>query len=252
MEAKQRLRDAEIEAIHEAADLEARFGRLEPEEIIALSIEQHFAGVVAAVSSFGADSAVLLKMIADVDPALPVLFLDTGKHFGETLDYRDALAADLGLTNLRIVHPLDDALAGQDPDGILHKSDTDACCEIRKVEPMARGATVPGLVHRQETLPVGNPCRDALLRGGWRAHPRQSAGAVGYGRSRPLHAVQRSSRQSARRLRLSVDRLLSLHRTRQARRGCAREPLGRPGEDRMWHPPFRPRRLPDFFLPVTP
>ena len=48
MEAKQRLRDAEIEAIHEAADLEARFGRLEPEEIIALSIEQHFAGVVAA------------------------------------------------------------------------------------------------------------------------------------------------------------------------------------------------------------
>ena len=138
MKAKQRLRDAEIEAIHEAAELEARFGRLEPEEIIALSAERRFAGGVAAVSSFGADSAVLLKMIADVDPALPVLFLDTGKHFGETLDYRDALAADLGLRNLQIVHPLEDALADQDPDGLLHKSDTDACCEIRKVEPMAR------------------------------------------------------------------------------------------------------------------
>ena len=65
---------------------------------------------IAAVSSFGADSAVLLHMIAEVDRNLPVIFLDTGKHFGETLDYRDALAADLGLTDVRIVDPLAEAL----------------------------------------------------------------------------------------------------------------------------------------------
>src|SRR5690606_13504726 len=96
------------------------------------------AGGIATVSSFGADSAVLLHMVARLDSALPVLFLDTGQHFGETLEYRDRLADDLGLTNLRIVHPLANTLLEQDPEGALHKSHPDQCCEIRKVEPMAR------------------------------------------------------------------------------------------------------------------
>lgn len=139
MEAKQRLLDAELGALEHAATLEARFGRLEPEDIIALSLNRFGAGGVAAVSSFGADSAILLHMIAQVDRDLPIVFLDTGKHFGETLDYRDQLAADLGLANLRIIHPDEAALATVDPDGMLHKSSTDACCDVRKVEPMARG-----------------------------------------------------------------------------------------------------------------
>jgi phosphoadenosine phosphosulfate reductase len=90
------------------------------------------------VSSFGADSAVLLDMIARVDRSVPIVFLETGKHFGETLDYRDRLVEDLGLTDLRVVKPLESALAKTDPDGLLHRSDPDACCAIRKVEPMAR------------------------------------------------------------------------------------------------------------------
>lgn len=137
--AKLRQPDARVEALEEAAALEARYGRLEPEDVIALSIDRHFAEEIAAVSSFGADSAVLLHMIAQIDRTLPVIFLDTGKHFGETLDYRDALAADFGLTDIRVVRPKAEALAADDPDGNLHKVDTDACCEIRKVEPMARG-----------------------------------------------------------------------------------------------------------------
>ena len=60
---------------------------------------------MGAVSSFGADSAVLLHMIAEIDRSLPVVFLDTGKHFDETLEYRDALAADLGLTDIRVITP---------------------------------------------------------------------------------------------------------------------------------------------------
>ena len=120
-----------------AAALQARHGDAAPQRIIAAAAEA-FPGAVAAVSSFGADSAVLLHMIAAVDPALPVIFLDTGQHFGETLAYRDDLVADLGLTDLRIVHPREAALAARDPEGILHRTDTDACCDIRKVEPMDR------------------------------------------------------------------------------------------------------------------
>lgn len=139
MEAKQRLLDAELGALERAASLEASFGRLEPEDVIALSLDRFGAGEIAAVSSFGADSAVLLHMIAQVDSSLPIVFLDTGKHFGETLDYRDRLADDLGLTDIRIVAPDEAALARVDPQGVLHKSDTDSCCAVRKVEPMARG-----------------------------------------------------------------------------------------------------------------
>ena len=125
-------------AAKEAAALEAAHGARAPGEIVAAAIDRFGPGAIAVVSSFGADSAVLLHMIAGVDTSLPVIFLDTGQHFGETLAYRDGLVADLGLTDLRIVHPLAEALAARDPQGILHRADTDACCDIRKVEPMDR------------------------------------------------------------------------------------------------------------------
>jgi phosphoadenosine phosphosulfate reductase len=138
MLAKLKPLDAASEAEIEAAALEERYGNLAAQDIVALAIGRFGPGALAAVSSFGADSAVLLHMIARIDPALPVIFLETGKHFGETLDYRDALAADLGLTDLRVMTPRDELLAARDPDGTLHQRDTDACCDIRKVEPMAR------------------------------------------------------------------------------------------------------------------
>lgn len=141
MVAKPRLPEAGLdeEVAARAVLLEAQHGGRAPQEIIELAALDEFAGEIAAVSSFGADSAVLLHMVAAADRALPVIFLDTGKHFGETLDYRDALAADLGLTDIRIVTPEEAALERGDPDGTLHLRDTDACCAIRKVEPMARG-----------------------------------------------------------------------------------------------------------------
>ncbi len=139
MGAKQRQPDGEAIAAAEAAGLDARFAGLTPQEIIVRSVRDGFPGAIAAVSSFGADSAVLLHMIAEIDASLPIVFLDTGKHFGETLDYREALAADLGLTDIRIVAPDQAALDRLDPAGKLHLSNTDACCDIRKVEPMARG-----------------------------------------------------------------------------------------------------------------
>ncbi|MEH2523476.1 phosphoadenosine phosphosulfate reductase [Bradyrhizobium sp. AZCC 2176] len=93
---------------------------------------------LALVSSFGTESAALLKVMSDVDPAIPVIFLDTGWLFEETLAYRDTLIAALGLRDVRSIKPLEEALSRQDPDRELWFSDPDACCRIRKVEPLAR------------------------------------------------------------------------------------------------------------------
>ncbi len=93
---------------------------------------------LAVVSSFGTESAVLLKIVADVEPAIPVVFLDTGWLFQETLDYRDVLVKQLGLLDVRTIHPLEENLAKQDADRDLWFSNPDECCRIRKVEPLAR------------------------------------------------------------------------------------------------------------------
>jgi phosphoadenosine phosphosulfate reductase len=77
-------------------------------------------------------------VMADVDPAIPVVFLDTGWLFEETLAYRDTLIATLGLRDVRSIKPLEETLARQDADRELWFSDPDACCRIRKVEPLAR------------------------------------------------------------------------------------------------------------------
>jgi phosphoadenosine phosphosulfate reductase len=87
---------------------------------------------MALVSSFGADSAVLLHMVSRIDQAMPVLFLETGKLFPETLRYREELCAQLGLSDVRIVRPVPQDLARADPDGLLHRTEPDTCCYVRK------------------------------------------------------------------------------------------------------------------------
>ncbi|TIT31293.1 MAG: phosphoadenosine phosphosulfate reductase, partial [Mesorhizobium sp.] len=128
-----RVVDVEAGVAAEAAGLDALYGHLSPIEVIERSANELFRGGIAAVSSFGADSAVLLHMIAKVDRALPVIFLDTGKHFEETLGYRDALVADFGFTDVRVIKPEEAALERVDPTGRLHETNTDACCNVRKV-----------------------------------------------------------------------------------------------------------------------
>jgi phosphoadenosine phosphosulfate reductase len=120
-----------------AARLEARFSRVKATSLIRLAIEDLFPGRIALVSSFGADAAVLLDMVAKVDKATPVVFVDTGQHFPETLAYRDAFCERLGLTNVITAEPDATALAEQDPEKFLFASDPDRCCDIRKVRPLA-------------------------------------------------------------------------------------------------------------------
>ena len=107
-------------------------------EILRHAIGSALRGRIAAVSSFGAESAVLLALVAEIDPTVPVIFLETGKHFPETLAYRARLAEHLGLLDVRDVAPRSAALAEQDPTGELWYYDQDACCAIRKVAPLER------------------------------------------------------------------------------------------------------------------
>lgn len=121
-----------------AAALDELLRHASPAEVIAAALKTVGREHLALVSSFGTESAALLKVMADVDPAIPVVFLDTGWLFQETLDYRDTLIRQLGLTDVRSIKPMEETLLREDPDKELWFSDPDACCRIRKVEPLAR------------------------------------------------------------------------------------------------------------------
>jgi phosphoadenosine phosphosulfate reductase len=119
----------------EAQDLIGRFGHLGGRELLAALLGGPLAGRVAISSSFGAESAVLLDLVAQVDRAAPVIFLDTDELFDETHDYKAALIDRLGLTNIVVVRPEPQELADAKD---LWRTDVDRCCELRKVRPLAR------------------------------------------------------------------------------------------------------------------
>ncbi|MDX7952687.1 phosphoadenylyl-sulfate reductase [Lichenihabitans sp. Uapishka_5] len=121
-----------------AARFEEKFVALDAAAVLRLAIKDLFPGRVALVSSFGADSAVLLHMVAGIDRATPVIFVDSGYLFPETLAYRDELVALLGLTDVRSVMATPEELAALDPEGFLWSSDPDRCCALRKVAPLGR------------------------------------------------------------------------------------------------------------------
>ncbi len=104
--------------------------------ILRAAIVREWPGELTYVSSFGAESVVMLALIADVDPSLPVVFIDTGMHFPQTLDYKDEVIERLGLTGVRTVTPSETERKVLDPKNNLWKADTDACCALRKVRPL--------------------------------------------------------------------------------------------------------------------
>jgi phosphoadenosine phosphosulfate reductase len=120
------------------AALQRRLGYAPPRQILSAALTDLFPGRIAVVSSFGAESAVLLHLVAGIDPATPVLFVDTGRHFAETLNYRDRLVGHLGLTGLRTVGPTAAEAARLDADLSRAVWDPDGCCAFRKVAPLER------------------------------------------------------------------------------------------------------------------
>jgi phosphoadenosine phosphosulfate reductase len=133
----------------DAIKLNGMFRGTDTVEMLGTVLREQLAGEVAVVSSFGAESAVLLHLVAGIDPSVPVLFLETGKHFPETLAYRDLLVERLGLGDLRNLTPDAELLAARDETGLRWSYDPDGCCDIRKVQPLARAlagfdATITG------------------------------------------------------------------------------------------------------------
>lgn len=114
-----------------ARRLNARFGQSPAEAILAVALDR-YDGQIALVSSFGAEAAILLHMVARIDATVPVLMLDTQLLFPETLAYQRQLADHLGLTDLRRLTPDETA----DPDRSMHLRDTQACCALRKTAPL--------------------------------------------------------------------------------------------------------------------
>lgn len=133
--------DAPVSAEVRAAELNARWQQASASEILRDAIRDVFPGKLAVVSSFGADAAVLLHLVADIDRDLPILFIDTGKHFTETLMYRDILVGRFGFTDARALEPDLGEIQRLDPKGDLWSRDPNLCCQIRKVDPLQRALT---------------------------------------------------------------------------------------------------------------
>ena len=118
--------------------LRAKAEEMDAHELLSFALREAFPGRIAAVSSFGAESVVLLHHIARIDPTTPVLFLNTHKLFGETMRYRDRVQEALGLTDVRAIGPHPDDRRAEDPEGTLWSRNPDACCHFRKVVPLRR------------------------------------------------------------------------------------------------------------------
>lgn len=137
-----------------AEALSAAWEHLTAQEILQKAITEEFIGDITLSSSFGADSAVLLHMVAQIAPDLPVLFLDTDRHFFQTLQYRDELVSRLGLTNLVNLKADSAEAAREDDKNTLWRTNPDACCDLRKVRPLNRfmegyGAWISGRKRHQ-------------------------------------------------------------------------------------------------------
>ena len=122
----------------DALAMQMRFEGVSAQEMLRELLVGELRGRIASVSSFGAESAVLLHMVAQVDVDVPVIFTNTQKMFGETLAYRDELSEKLGLTDLRVFRPDPRLLAIKDKTGLRWSYDPDGCCDLRKVEPLRR------------------------------------------------------------------------------------------------------------------
>ncbi|MBZ4022233.1 phosphoadenosine phosphosulfate reductase [Rhodobacter sp. TJ_12] len=125
-----------LELSQRVAGLNHRYRSHDPAALVDATLADPDTGRVALVSSFGAESVVLLHMVATVAPQTPVLFVDTLMLFEETLAYQREVADQLGLRDVRVIRASKTDLAAQDPDGTLHETNPDACCALRKTAPL--------------------------------------------------------------------------------------------------------------------
>ena len=118
------------------ADLNSRFQSRDALEVLKYSLTDPEFGTVALVSSFGAESVVLLHMLSVIDNTTPVIFIDTRMLFPQTLAYQLELAKTFGMSDIRRIQPTLEAVFLRDSENLMHLSNTDACCALRKTEPL--------------------------------------------------------------------------------------------------------------------
>ena len=218
---------------HDAMRLNRMFHGSSTQEMLKAVVEGLLAGDVATVSSFGGESVVLLHLLAEVDRNIPVLFLETGKHFAETIEYRDAVAERLGLRSLQILTPDEADIIAKDETGLRWSYDPDGCCEIRKVKPLGKAlanfdASFTGRKSFQSSTRANLPRfeldnSDRLVSRGYRH----------------LYARARSAPPPAGGARIPEHRLRTLHPQSGSWRRPSIRPLERLGQDRMRHPQTR-------------
>ena len=119
-------------------DLLQKHGEMESSELLLDMIEEVFPGRIAVGTSFVAESAVLLDLVSRISRSTPVIFLETRKHFPDTLEYRTQLIRHLGLTDVRNQYPDTTDIESCDPNGELYEVNPDECCHIRKVLPLEK------------------------------------------------------------------------------------------------------------------
>lgn len=134
----QKLHEIEVLAHLDVDELNSKFFLARPQDVLELAITKLFAGQIALVSSFGAESAVLLHMAGQIDRFIPVVFVDTGKLFPETIAYRNEIISQFGLQNVHTITPDSQDLSAFDAGGDLWQRDGDQCCDIRKVQPFQK------------------------------------------------------------------------------------------------------------------
>jgi phosphoadenosine phosphosulfate reductase len=128
----------ELDRANRVGVLNERYATASAQDVLRAAIREEFPGAIAIVSSFGAESAVLLHLAAEIDRSTPVIFLDTEKHFPETLSYRDTLVSSLGLRDVRRAMPDPLQIELNDLSGTLHAKNPELCCHLRKTLPMVR------------------------------------------------------------------------------------------------------------------
>ena len=226
-----------------ARRLQDAYGRLDAQTTLRHVLLKEFPQRIAMVSSFGAESAVLLDMVAAVNPHVLVLFLETGKLFAQTIQYKDALVRRLGLSDVRVLRPDSQGLEFLDADGTLWQRNPDGCCFLRKTVPLEQGlsgfdAWISGRKRFHGGARSAMPVFEAQD-GRIKINPLGGLGPAG---GRRLVRCARSAAPSAGRDGVRVDRLSHLHAARGGRRGCARRAVGRPWQDRVRDP--QPSRTP--------
>jgi phosphoadenosine phosphosulfate reductase len=120
----------------ELHDLNRRFERAHPREVVRWALEESGLERVAIASAFQAEGTCVMHMASEIRPGVPILFLETGYHFAETLEFKTRLTErlDLNVVDLRGEHTVESQAAAFGPR--LYERDPDRCCDLNKVRPM--------------------------------------------------------------------------------------------------------------------